>query len=309
LGSALISSEEESMKPSTYGPYPYLPITERKHFAWPNGNRLALWVIPNIEFFHLDHPMPGVNNERVPAAQNRIPNVRNWALRDYGNRVGIWRFFDVMARYGIRGTAALNSDICDFHPQIIETAVKQGWEFMGHCQTNGVRITELDESQERGLIRGTLERIAKATGKRPVGWLGAGLAETWDTLDYLIDEGVRYIADWTADDLPFRMNVGGKTIMSIPYSLQCNDTAQYYNQKITHEDFEKIVKAQFDCLYAESQRAPRVMAIAIHPFVAGMPHWIAALDRALAYVATKPGVWLATGSEIVGHFAQQVADE
>ena len=70
------------MEPSIYGPYPYLPITQRKHFAWPNGNRLALWVIPNIEFFHLDDPMPGVNNERLPTAMIKIPNVRIAAMTD-----------------------------------------------------------------------------------------------------------------------------------------------------------------------------------------------------------------------------------
>ncbi len=297
------------MNPSIYGPYRYLPITERKHFAWPNGNRLALWVIPNIEFFHLDDPMPGVNNERLPTAMIKIPNVRNWALRDYGNRVGIFRFFELLSRYGIRGTVALNSDICDYHPQIIETAVKLNWEFIGHCQTNAVRINELDAAQERGMLHATLERIGKATGKKPIGWLGAGLAETWNTLDYLIEEGVRYIADWTADDLPFRMNVGSKTIISIPYSLQINDATQFYNQKSTPEDFEKMVKAQFDCLYRESERAPRVMAIALHPFISGAPYWNGALDRALEYVAMKPDVWLATGSEIIDHFAKQVPDE
>jgi peptidoglycan/xylan/chitin deacetylase (PgdA/CDA1 family) len=297
------------MQPSIYGPYPYLPITQRKHFAWPNGNRLALWVIPNIEFFHLDDPMPGVNNERLPAAMIKIPNVRNWALRDYGNRVGIFRFFELLSRYGIRGTAALNSDICDYHPQIIETAVKLGWEFIGHCQTNAVRINELDATEERGMLKATLDRIAKASGKKPIGWLGAGLAETWNTLDYLIDEGVRYIADWTADDLPFRMNVGGKTIMSIPYSLQINDATQFYNQKSTPEDFEKVIKAQFDCLYAESERHPRVMAIALHPFISGAPFWNGALDRAFAYITSKPDVWLATGSEIIDNFVKQVPDE
>lgn len=294
------------MQPSIYGPYPYLPITERKNFAWPNGNRLALWVIPNIEFFHLDDPLPGVNNERLPAGQVKIPNVRNWALRDYGNRVGVWRFFDLLSRHGIRGTVALNSDICDYHPQIIERGVALGWEFIGHCQTNAVRINELEPEMERAMIHGTLTRIEKATGRKVVGWLGAGLAETWNTLDYLIEHGVHYIADWTADDLPFRMNISGKTIVSIPYSLQVNDAAQFYNQKITHEGFEKIIKAQFDCLYAESERSPRVMAIALHPFVSGVPHWIGALDRALAYVTSKPGVWLATGADIIEHYTRNV---
>jgi len=297
------------VKPSIYGPYKYLPITERKHFSWPNGKRLALWVVPNIEFFHLDDPMPGVNNERLPAAMIKIPNVRNWALRDYGNRVGVFRFFELMPRYGIRGTVALNSDICDYHPQIIDRAVELGWEFIGHCQTNAVRTNELDETKERDMVRGTLSRIAKATGKKPVGWLGAGLAETWNTLDYLIDEGVRYIADWTCDDLPFSMNVGGKTIISIPYSLQINDATQFYNQKSTPEDFEKAIKAQFDCLYRESERAPRVMAIALHPFISGAPYWYGALDRAFEYVAKKPGVWLATGSEIIDQYAKLVPAE
>ena len=297
------------MQPSIYGPYRYLPITERKHFAWPGNARLALWVIPNIEFFHLDDSMPGVNNERVSAPHAKVPNVRNWALRDYGNRVGIWRFFEVLSRYGVRGTAALNSDICDYHPQIVAMGVKLGWEFMGHCQTNAKRLNELEPEREREAIHETLERIGKATGRKPVGWLGAGLAETWNTLDYLIEEGVQYVADWASDDLPFRMDVGGKTLLSIPYSLQVNDTTQFYNQKASAEDFEKIIKRQFDCLYAESERAPRVMAIAIHPFVSGVPHWIGAIDAGLDYICSHEGVWRATGSEIAAHFAREVPDE
>jgi peptidoglycan/xylan/chitin deacetylase (PgdA/CDA1 family) len=297
------------MQPSIYGPYPYLPISERKPFAWPGGAKLALWVIPNIEFFHLDDPMPGVNNERLSGPHVKTPNVRNWALRDYGNRVGVWRFFDVLARHGIRATAALNSDICEHHPQIIRRAVELDWEFMGHCQTNARRLNELPADQERQAIRDTLSIIGRASGRKVTGWLGAGLAETWNTLDYLIDEGVQYVADWTCDDLPFRMSVGGRGLFSIPYSLQVNDTTQFYNQKATFEDFEKLIKAQFDCLYGEAGAVPRVMAIAIHPFVSGVPHWIGALDRALSYILAHDGVWRATGSEIIAHYAKAVPDQ
>ena len=60
------------IKPGIYGPFPYLPITRRKNFSWPGGARLALWVIPNIEFFHLDDPMPGSHNERIPRASAKI---------------------------------------------------------------------------------------------------------------------------------------------------------------------------------------------------------------------------------------------
>ena len=77
------------MTPRRYGPLRYVPITRRPRWTWPGGARVALWVNPNIEFFGLDDVMPGNQNERVPRDHGTIPNVRNWAVRDYGNRVGI----------------------------------------------------------------------------------------------------------------------------------------------------------------------------------------------------------------------------
>ena len=297
------------MKSSIYGPFPFLPIIERKRFAWPDGARLALWVIPNIEFFHLNDPMPGIYNERVAREHVKIPNVRNWSLRDYGNRVGVWRLMDMLSHHGIRGTVALNSEICDHHPLIIDKAVALGWEFMGHCQTNAVRLNEMPPDQERQAIQATLERIACATGKQPRGWLGAGLAETWSTLDILRDEGVNYVCDWVSDDLPFRMKLDGGTMFSIPYSLQCNDTPQMFDQKLTSDQFGQLIRNQFDWLYKEATDIPRVMAIALHPFVSGLPNRIGAVDAALEYICGHKGVWRATGSEIIDHYAKTVADQ
>jgi peptidoglycan/xylan/chitin deacetylase (PgdA/CDA1 family) len=170
-------------------------------------------------------------------------------------------------------------------------------------------LNELPPEQEKEAIHATLARIAAATGTRPKGWLGAGVAETWNTLDFLIAEGVEYVADWTCDDLPFRMSVGDKSITSIPYTLQASDSCQGYNQNATADEFERVLIRQFDCLYRESADAPRVMAISIHPFISGVPHWIDALDGALAHICSRPGVWRATGAEIVAHFAREVPHE
>src|SRR5437762_13270047 len=82
------------MTPRRYGPLAYLPITRRPKLTWPGDARVALWVNPNIEFFGLDDVMPGNLNERMPREEAKIPNVRNWAVRDYGNRVGIWRIME-----------------------------------------------------------------------------------------------------------------------------------------------------------------------------------------------------------------------
>jgi hypothetical protein len=140
------------MTPRRYGPLAYVPINRRPPLAWPSGARVALWVNPNVEFFGLDDVMPSNLNDRVPRDQARIPNVRNWAVRDYGNRIGVWQLMEVLSRYGIRwrgcrygirASAALNSEVCDHHPEIIEEGGKLGWEWIGHNQTNALRLTEM----------------------------------------------------------------------------------------------------------------------------------------------------------------------
>jgi hypothetical protein len=101
------------MKPGPYGPFPYSPIVRRPRLEWPGGARVALWVVPNIEFFSLETRPGGLG-------PGKIPDIPIWAMRDYGNRVGVFRLMEVLDRHGVRATVALNSDICIHHPEIIE---------------------------------------------------------------------------------------------------------------------------------------------------------------------------------------------
>ena len=293
------------MTPRRYGPLAYVPITRRPQLTWPDSARVALWVNPNTEFFGLDDVMPRNQNERVPRDRAHIPNVRNWAVRDYGNRVGIWRIMEVLTRHGIRASAALNSQVCDHHPEIIEEAGRLGWELIGHNQTNALRLTEMDAAEERKALHATIDRIEAAFGKRPVGWLGAGLAETWNTLNYLAEAGIRYVCDWVNDDQPYLFEIGTPALVSLPYSVQTNDVPAYFEMKVSVPEFEAMLRRQFDTLYREGEAIPRVMAIAVHPFVTGQPHRIGALDSALEYICSHPGVWHATAWEIVQHFLAQ----
>ena len=295
------------MQPQRYGPFRYVPIHRRPKLEWPGGARVALWVNPNIEFFGLDDVMPGTVNERVAREHARVPNVRNWSLRDYGNRVGVWRIMETLTRYGIRASAALNSELCIHHPEIIEEASRLGWELMGHGQTNALRLNEMSPEQEREAIFEALDRIEAACGTRPVGWLGPGLAETWNTLEYLSQAGIRYVCDWANDDQPYTMQIGSPPMVSLPYSVQTNDVPAYFDMKASVPEFERTLKAQFDTLYREGADSGRVMAIAVHPFLTGQPHRIGALDSALEYICSHEHVWLATGREIVDHYQRSLA--
>ena len=290
------------MKPAPYGPFPYSPIIARPALKWPGAARLALWVIPNIEFFSLA--------EKVPAAAGGsgapVPDVPAWSVRDYGNRVGIFRLMRVLDHHGIRATVALNSDLCAQHPAIIAEGNARGWEWMGHNESNTRRLNEAPLGEEAGIISRALSTIAQATGTRPVGWLGSGLQETWDTLDLLAAEGCEYVGDWVNDDQPYVMTLeGGRRIVAMPYSQEINDKPAFERAHRTAAEFRDMICAQFDVLYREGAESGRVMAIAIHPYLTGVPHRIDAFDAALAHICAHRGVWKATGAEIARHFVAQ----
>ena len=158
------------MKPQRYGPFPYTPITQRPKITWPGGARLAFWIIPNVEFFPLDETVP------VRGPSGKVPDIPNWAHRDYGARIGIFRIMEVLNRHGIKGTVTLNSEVCDAYPQIVEEIMRLDWEIMGHNQSNSRLLNAVPPETEKDLILDSLARIEEFTGKRPTGWLGSGLA-------------------------------------------------------------------------------------------------------------------------------------
>jgi peptidoglycan/xylan/chitin deacetylase (PgdA/CDA1 family) len=290
------------MKPAAYGPFPYSPIIRRPQLTWPGGAQVALWIIPNIEFFSLMEKVPaGAGGSGAP-----VPDVPAWSARDYGNRVGVFRLMQVLDRYGMRGTVALNSDLCAYHPEIIAEGQKRAWEWMGHNESNTRRLNEAAPDEEAGIIQRTLATIAKATGTRPVGWLGSGLQETWNTPDLLAAEGCEYVSDWTNDDQPYIMTLeGGRRLVAMPYSHEINDKPVFEKMHRTADEFKDMICRQFDVLYREGAESGRVMAIALHPYLTGVPHRIDAFDAALAYICRHERVWKATGAEIARHYVAQ----
>ena len=290
------------MKPRSYGPFAYSALPRRAPISWPGGARVALWVILNIEFFSLA--------ESVPAGSGGIgvkpPDVPSWAARDYGNRVGVFRLMKVLDRYGIHASVALNADICMQHPEIIEECQARKWEFMGHNESNTRRLNELPAGEEHAAIRNALDTIERATGARPRGWLGAGLQETWNTLDFLAVEGCEYVCDWPNDDQPYLMTLeGGGELVSVPYSLELNDKPAYEKRNRTADEFHDMIVRQFRVLYEEGAESGRVVAIALHPYLSGVAHRIGALDAALQVICRHEGVWRATGGEIAREFRRQ----
>jgi len=296
-----IAAASPAPVPLAHGRFDYSPIVDRPPLRWPKGARVALWVIPNIEHFLFDRPAMRISG----TAGTPNPDVMNYSWRDYGVRVGIWRMMEIMQRHGVRGTVALNSDVCKEYPRIIEEGKSLGWEWMGHGITNSIRIGEQSEAEERALIKESVSTIAKSVGQRPRGWLSPGLGESVRTLDLLAENGIEYVGNWVNDEQPYPMKVRKGSMIAMPYSSELNDIPALIGLHQSPERFGRMICDQFDVLYEDGAKTGRVMSICLHPFLTGHPHRSKYFAKALAHVTSRQEVWLATGSEIVDWYKKE----
>ena len=281
-----------------HGRFEYSPIARRPVLKFPNDARVAVWITPNVEHYHWNKPAIALTQMTTSLK----PDVLNYAWRDYGARVGIWRIMEILEKYGFVATAALNAEVCEQYPDIIKEGNRLGWEWMAHGPNNSMIFTGMPEEVERPIIAGVLETIAKRTGKKSRGWLGPVVTETDNTLDILAEAGIDYVADWCNDELPYPMKTKKGSIYAIPYTLEIGDIPVFLERGGSGEDFYDMVVDQFDQLYEEGGTRPRILSIAIHPFLIGHPFRARHLARALAYIKNYDAVWLTTGSAIIDWF-------
>jgi hypothetical protein len=107
------------------------------------------------------------------------------------------------------------------------------------------------------------------------------------------------------DDQPFLIKVKNGRLISVPYSMHINDISMVLEQRLLGEAFGQAICDQFDVLYREGVTIPRTMAIAVHPFLVGIPHLSKHFHRALEYIAGHKDVWFCTGDDIANWYESQ----
>jgi len=274
---------------------PYSAIVDRPRLELPGGARLAVWTIVNVEEWSIERPMPRMVLS-PPLGQPLLPDLPNWAWHEYGMRVGFWRFVEVLERFQVKATLAINGSVCKSYPRVAKAALDAGWEFMGHGYVQ--RPMHHVEDQKKNILD-TVEAIRAFTGKAPRGWESPGLTETYDTIDWLAEAGIEYVADWVLDDQPCVIQTPTRPVVSIPYTVEMNDIAMMVLQNHPASEWLRRGIDQFDRLYAEGEKSARVMAISVHPYITGVPHRIAYLERLYEYLGQRPGVLMWTGEQIL----------
>jgi len=276
----------------------YSAIGERVPLQLPDGARMVMWVVVNVEEWDPREPMPRTVIT-PPAGGSPLPDVPNWAWHEYGNRVGFWRLVEVFDEFAIPAVLAINGAALAAYPPIVHAAVEREWELIGHGFTQRSMQKVKDE---RGDIRKTREVIREATGAAPRGWLGPGLTETWETPDILAEEGYDYVADWVLDDQPVWLKTRGKPILSVPYTQECNDVAMMLIQHHKASEYADRALDQFEQIYADSARSARVMALVVHPYIMGAPHRLKYFRRVIDVIRNKSDVKFWTGARIANWY-------
>jgi peptidoglycan/xylan/chitin deacetylase (PgdA/CDA1 family) len=280
---------------------PYSAIVDRPPLRLPDGARMAVWTIVNVEEWDAARAMPRTVLP-PPMGQPLLPDLPNWAWHEYGMRVGFWRLYDCLKGRGITPTLAINGAVCRSYPRIAQAAHEAGWEFMGHGYVQGP-MHRLDD--QRAAIRATIAAIREATGRAPRGWESPGLTETEDTIDLLAEEGIGYVADWVLDDQPCEIATRAGPVVSIPYTIETNDIAMMALQHHPAAEMLRRGVDQFDRLYAESAAITRIMAISVHPYITGAPHRIRYLEELYDHIVSNRDVVLWNGGQIFDWYLGQ----
>ncbi len=278
----------------------YCATIDRPKVTLPDSKVVAVWPVVNIEHWLIDNPMPRQVLVAPTGAQLQ-PDIANWAWHEYGMRVGFWRFLEAFSKRGIRPTLSINGSVCTAYPRIAQAAHEAGWEFMGH---GFVQVPTHRVEDQRAMIGRTVDAIRTLTGKPCVGWLGPGLTETLDTPDHLAEAGIRYIADWVADDLPCRLRTSHGEVLTMPYSVELNDIPVQMIQHHPALEFEARTLATAERLVAEARSSgplanAKVMSFAIHAYISGVPHRIGMLERLLDKLLENDGLVFMQGCEIM----------
>lgn len=279
------------------------PLPDRPPVTWPAGNRTAVSVVVHLGAVEWEEA--AAQPPRPPGGRGigGPPDVPRMSHREFGHRVGIFRLLRVLASLDIAPAVVLDVLTAEQYRPLLDHLLPAVTEVLAGGLSASRPITSLmTDDEERDYIRVTLDRLARALGSRPTGWLGPEHSESERTPGLLAEAGLRYMADWANDDLPYPVGGAGPDLWAFPLSWELSDLATAYARMVDPDIWADSVIEAFDVMHAEGGR---LLSLHLHPFLSGQAFRATSLERALGHIRQAQGVWLASPTEIVDHCRRQ----
>ncbi len=279
--------------------YEWSMLTDRPAVQWPGGARLAVWINISVQFFPLNQS--GKPFAPPGGMSTAYPDLRHFTLREYGNRIGLYRCLQALEQHKLKPTFSVNAILTERNPALVERLIRDGNELIcSSWSMDTLHHGGMTVAHEATLIKRSLEALRKMSGQPVRGWFGPARSQSLNTPDLLRENGVDYMCDWVNDDMPYRFRTHGGNIMVLPLSNELED--QFIIHGNLHSEWEYAQQVMDACDFllkeAKSNSAGRLLALSIHPWLMGQPHRIGALESALSYIAGQAGVVNLSASEI-----------
>jgi hypothetical protein len=279
--------------------YSWSSLFERPRVVWPGGKRVAVWVVVSLEWFPI---VPRDQGFRAPGhMQTPYPDYRHYTSREYGTRIGFYRFLDAFAKQEIAVSVAMNAAIAERYPSIVRDVVAAGHEIIAHAtDMNATIASGLDKDAELTIIRDSLDGIERAAGVRPRGWHSIARSQSWNTLELLAQSGIAYQCDWVNDDMPYMMTTAAGPIANLPLNHELSDRQVINVQQQSADSYVEQLMDAYRWQESESLRyGGRLLPIQLTPYIMGLPYRIDALEGLLKWLGSQPGAWFARGADIL----------
>jgi peptidoglycan/xylan/chitin deacetylase (PgdA/CDA1 family) len=289
--------------------YDYIPISERRPLKWPGGKRVALIVTINLETWDLikdtDKPYyaggPAILPDVLPGD---TPDFPNFTWREYGQRVGVWRMFELFDALRVKPSCTINAVTALRRHPMLAAALARGCEILAHNYEQGELLTEFAKhpERERDVIARTLAVYEQQVGRKARGWLSSSLRGTLNTADILAEHGLLFYCDLMNDDQPYLVQTPHGPIVSTPYTNEINDFTLLTRRGHTTSEFRDVLIEELDVLYREGAQSGRIMNVGLHPHVSGRAYRIRALREFLTHAKKLKGVWWTTREEVASWY-------
>jgi peptidoglycan/xylan/chitin deacetylase (PgdA/CDA1 family) len=263
---------------------------------WPDNARIAISLVLNYEEgSEQSHPAGDGSNDGLQEVIYAMdPGIRDLAAEsvfEYGSRAGIWRFERLISHYNLPVTFFACAVALEQNPEVAAWICEAGHEACCHGW-RWEEVYRLSREKEREHMQKAIESMTHTLGKRPKGWY-CRYGPSVNTRELVVEEGgFTYDSDAYNDDLPYYVDVKGKSHLVVPYSLTYNDAkfglVPSYGSPA---DFLDNLKRGFDALWAEGETHPKMMSIGLHPRLIGQASRMNALGEFIEYALGKGDVW------------------
>lgn len=280
--------------------YDWSMLSDRPAITWPGNKPLAVWINTSVQFFPLDQKGTPF---KVPYGMTMpYPDLRHYSLRDYGNRVGIYRFFKAFERYGIKPSYAVSAQLADTTPYLMGRLLDQDAELICHgWNMDHLHYGGQDKTIEAELVKRAVNTLRERSGRDIKGWLSPARNQSENTPDLLAAEGIEYCCDWVNDDLPYRFKTETGQLTMLPLQTEIEDAFVIAGNLHSEDAWVTQVNDALDFLIedAKANNRGRMLGLSLHPWMLGQPHRIAALEAVLERISGDADIWQAGPSDIL----------